>query len=1069
MADERTVLLKIELDTSELEKRSKDAADNIARLREQQKGLDKTTAEGQLEYKKLQVEIQKYNKELTSNLKAIKAAEIRQTANTGSLREMREELANAKLIYAEFTAEQRESAEGQEFVNAMKDLKDSITDVEQSFGTFTGTVGNYEEAIKNALGEQYLLEKSFEDLATSNDTLESKFEQLNKKVEITPKTLNGLNAQMEAYKAIALQAGEANDQVIRQEALDKAAALKDQYMDLEREINNLANDQFALQGAMEIGQTAIASVGLYQSAMAALGIEGEEFEQMLIKLQVAQTALSSLQQISVVIQKQSAAAQLLQAQASRVQAVAMSISNKLFGEGTKAAKGFSKALIFTGIGALIAGLGILIAKWDDIKASLSSVSEEQQILNEHLDDYKQGATDAITKTNEVEVAFDLARKGVISKDEALLKYNETLGESFGEMNNLNDAEATFIAKKDAFIQASAERALAQALLAKAAEEEANAITASLENQVDAAEVAKESLLDPFFALKTVTGNNEKEIKRLQEEGVKDAEKTGMARAKLLIDQAKNYFASAEALEEANGIISESESNLEDDRKKRADEQKKRMEQEIKDAEALANRIRELNTLERELTLSDERKVLEAHYEFLETIAGDNANELLKIQEKKNADLRALELKELEAAESAITQKYEKELSDAKGNAELIASIEAAKQAEIDSIRLEANNTFVQREIEFIEKQKQLDEERLMNERTINEEVKILALELALEKVKGSELEFEAWQALQNERIAQLQRYRDAELAIEGKTASEKEKIENNAALQIEKIRNESFAAEETQNENKLNETKQLSQSVLNNANQLAQSLFQITSNRIQKEINAATQQYNTDTELLQQQLDANLISQADFDAQKSQLDTEFQAKESKLKKEQFEKDRTASLINAGIATALAIAQALPNIPLSVTAGVLGGAQIAFIASQPVPEFEKGGVVKEGVFGGKRHSNGGTKGVFSDGTRVEVEKDEAFFILNRRATAAISALSNHNVAHGGASFYENGGLLKFEGGGAFAASQTNGAMQRFSDQNAFVEAVKALPPGVVLVEQAANALDNQRKIEVGANW
>jgi len=110
--------------------------------------------------------------------------------------------------------------------------------------------------------------------------------------------------------------------------------------------------------------------------------------------------------------------------------------------------------MMTGIGALVAGIGALIANWDTLKASLSTVSEEQQAVTESLDDYKQGATDAITKVNQVGASFELAKKGVISKEEALLTYNETLGDSFGKMTDVNEAEAVFIAKQE---QLNAER------------------------------------------------------------------------------------------------------------------------------------------------------------------------------------------------------------------------------------------------------------------------------------------------------------------------------------------------------------------------------------------------------------------------------------------------------------------------------------------------------------------------------------------------------------------------------------------------------------------------------------
>ena len=55
---------------------------------------------------------------------------------------------------------------------------------------------------------------------------------------------------------------------------------------------------------------------------------------------------------------------------------------KLFGlSAITALRGMSKAMIATGIGALVVGVGLLVAYWDDIKAALGGVSSEQEKVN----------------------------------------------------------------------------------------------------------------------------------------------------------------------------------------------------------------------------------------------------------------------------------------------------------------------------------------------------------------------------------------------------------------------------------------------------------------------------------------------------------------------------------------------------------------------------------------------------------------------------------------------------------------------------------------------------------------
>lgn len=106
----------------------------------------------------------------------------------------------------------------------------------------------------------------------------------------------------------------------------------------------------------------------------------------------------------------------------------------------------------------------------------------------------------------------------------------------------------------------------------------------------------------------------------------------------------------------------------------------------------------------------------------------------------------------------------------------------------------------------------------------------------------------------------------------------------------------------------------------------------------------------------------------------------------KEKTKQAQNDKSLALFQAAVATARAITEALPNIPLSILVGIAGALQIAAIASKPVPKFERGGVV-----GGRLHSGGGTM--------VEAERDE--YIVNRRQSmrhrSELNAINNSSDA------------------------------------------------------------------------
>ena len=118
---------------------------------------------------------------------------------------------------------------------------------------------------------------------------------------------------------------------------------------------------------------------------------------------------------------------------------------------------------------------------------------------------------------------------------------------------------------------------------------------------------------------------------------------------------------------------------------------------------------------------------------------------------------------------------------------------------------------------------------------------------------------------------------------------------------------------------------------------------QIQANKEKKELQEYERRCNRKKELLNKQLNAGKISQEQYNARTSQLDADLEKKKTEIAKKQAKRDKAQSIFSAIISTAAAIAQALPNIPLSIIAGIMGAAQIAVIASQPLPEYAKGGL------------------------------------------------------------------------------------------------------------------------------
>lgn len=113
----------------------------------------------------------------------------------------------------------------------------------------------------------------------------------------------------------------------------------------------------------------------------------------------------------------------------------------------------------------------------------------------------------------------------------------------------------------------------------------------------------------------------------------------------------------------------------------------------------------------------------------------------------------------------------------------------------------------------------------------------------------------------------------------------------------------------------------------------------------------------------------------------------------------------------------------------LAANVRAAISIGTVAAQSFQVFNPPKAAKGGIFGGRPHSAGGTKGYFDDGTRVEVERDELFAVVNKRDTAMIGRLSAINSIHGRPFF--GGGSNYLADGGFAARAATDGILNSFN--------------------------------------
>ena len=101
------------------------------------------------------------------------------------------------------------------------------------------------------------------------------------------------------------------------------------------------------------------------------------------------------------------------------------------------------------------------------------------------------------------------------------------------------------------------------------------------------------------------------------------------------------------------------------------------------------------------------------------------------------------------------------------------------------------------------------------------------------------------------------------------------------------------------------------------------------------------------------------------------INDKFDKKKAAADKKQAKRAKAIAILEATVATAAAVVKALPNIPLSIAAGVIGAAQIATIASTQIPAFAEGGLV-----------SGATLGLIGEGPGTSMSNPEVIAPLDK---------------------------------------------------------------------------------------
>jgi hypothetical protein len=188
-------------------------------------------------------------------------------------------------------------------------------------------------------------------------------------VEQVETKTKSLKTQLKEMKAL-LASGTLDNQAFSKLSAE-AGALQDQIGDVNEQVKNLASDSQKLDGFISITQGIVGGFAAVQGITAMVGVENEDLQKTMVKLQGAMSALAGIQAVANTLNKTSAAYTTANTIATNISTFAQKQYAMAVGTSTGAMKVFRIAMASLGIGLVIAAIGYLITNFDKLKGTVS--------------------------------------------------------------------------------------------------------------------------------------------------------------------------------------------------------------------------------------------------------------------------------------------------------------------------------------------------------------------------------------------------------------------------------------------------------------------------------------------------------------------------------------------------------------------------------------------------------------------------------------------------------------------------------------------------------------------------
>lgn len=742
--------------------------------------------------------------------------------------------------------------------------------------------------------------------------------------------LKELVAELAEMKA----AGQDNTEQYRALA-QEAGSLKDAIADANQEIKNFGSDTSTIDGVISLAQGVAGGFAVAQGAVALFGDESEELQKTLLKVNAIMAVLQGLQQIQILLQKESAAATLANTIATRAQAGAQALLTFVIGGTTGALKAFRIALATTGVGLLVIGIIELVK-------ALNSSNTELEEANALLETQKS----LIEATNE-------GIKAGVAIQEARA---EAAGKAQSEIIKVQGRG--LVAQKKFLLEQNRDLDLQRSKLNQSTEAWGKLNSQILENNKAINDLDNEILVKQI-ELETQVAKEREEARKKAEEDAKKAAEEAARKAK---ERRAAEFADFKAGIELQLLAAKEGSEEQLDLRK----QLLRAQLQIDlDNEKLTLNQRKLLIQQFFKERLDAEKAFGANREkvILENVASD-----------LNAELQSLDLsngRKLELTESLINLQAEMEITAANNNASKIAEINAKRDKAIRDARIQSIQDAANYEIQVATAINGPEQRRLAKV-IENTKEELYVRTNAVDNLTNLTLKSVQTRiaALNEEKREGLIGIKDYNLQY-AQLVDEQAKILEDAEAKKQEIIKQT--AEEAKRRNM-----EIIQNLLDVASQVSavlDSLGQLQSAR-----------ENADLDRRKKQLDelraAGAITEKEAVARQKRLE----ADEKRIRQQQAQREKNIAVFNAAIAVPQAVLKGLTTGGpiLAAVYGALALAQLLIVTSRPIPKFGKGkknkyeGPAEVGETGAELIQSGGKMWVANKPQIVWLGKEDKVF-------------------------------------------------------------------------------------------